>query len=99
MDVRLTPRGGRDAVDGVETLADGRRVLAARVRAAPTGGEANAALVALVAKALKLPKSRVAVASGATSRVKSLAIEGEGAVLAEALRQIVFSGEPLSRPG
>ncbi|MGA7426797.1 MAG: DUF167 family protein, partial [Rhodoplanes sp.] len=42
--VRLTPRGGSDAIDGVETLADGRAVLKARVRAAPSDGAANAAL-------------------------------------------------------
>ena len=44
LDVRLTPRGGRDALDGVEALANGRAVLKARVRAAPTDGEANSAL-------------------------------------------------------
>jgi uncharacterized protein YggU (UPF0235/DUF167 family) len=32
--VRLTPRGGRDAIDGIEQLSDGRRVLKVRVRAA-----------------------------------------------------------------
>ena len=43
--VRLTPKGGRDSIDGVDTLADGTVVLKARVRAAPSEGEANAALV------------------------------------------------------
>ena len=42
--VRLTPKGGRDAIDGIEQLADGRMVLKVRVRAAPSEGEANAAL-------------------------------------------------------
>jgi len=42
--VRLTPKGGRDSIDGVDTLADGTAVLKARVRAAPSEGEANAAL-------------------------------------------------------
>jgi uncharacterized protein YggU (UPF0235/DUF167 family) len=41
--IRLTPRGGRDGLDGVETLADGRQVLKARVRAAPSEGEVLAA--------------------------------------------------------
>ncbi|MEI9804305.1 MAG: DUF167 family protein [Pseudolabrys sp.] len=49
--VRLTPKGGRDAIDGIETLADGRSVLKARVRAAPSEGEANDALCRLIAKA------------------------------------------------
>ncbi len=43
LDIRLTPRGGRDAVDGAATLSDGRRVLTARVRAVPErGGECGA---------------------------------------------------------
>lgn len=72
--VRLTPRGGRDAIEGIETLADGRSVLKVRVLAAPTEGEANAALVALIARHLRLPASRVAIAQGATARVKTLRI-------------------------
>ena len=50
--VRLTPRGGRDANDGVAQLADGRSVLKVRVRAAASEGEANAALMKLIAKTL-----------------------------------------------
>ena len=45
--VRLTPKGGRDAIDGIEELADGQCVLKARVRAAPSEGEANDALILL----------------------------------------------------
>jgi len=41
VDVRLTPRGGRDAIEGIESRADGRAVLKARVRAAPFEGEAT----------------------------------------------------------
>jgi len=33
--VRLTPKGGRDALDGMARLSDGQMVLKARVRAAP----------------------------------------------------------------
>ena len=85
LDVRLTPRGGRDGLDGVETLADGRVVLKARVRAAPTEGEANAALIRLLAGALGLPRSRLSIASGATARLKTVALEGETAAIAAAL--------------
>lgn len=84
--VRLTPRGGRDALGGCETLADGRCVLKARVRAAPSEGEANAALVALLAKELGLPRSQVTIAGGATARLKTVALQGDPAALAQRLR-------------
>lgn len=87
--VRLTPKGGRDAIDGVETLADGRAVLKVRVRAAPSEGEANAALVKLMAKSLGVPPRDVNVAAGATARVKRLNIAGDGMSLVAALERIV----------
>ena len=74
--VRLTPRGGRDALDGWARDDAGRAYLKARVRAAPTEGEANAALEALMAKAAGRPRSAVRVVSGSTSRLKTLEIEG-----------------------
>lgn len=89
--VRLTPKGGRDAIDGIEQLADGRAVLKARVRAAPSEGEANEALVRLIAKTLGLPPRDVALSAGATARVKRLVIAGDAARLIAALEQIVRS--------
>ncbi|KPF71179.1 hypothetical protein IP69_07765 [Bosea sp. AAP35] len=79
--VRLTPRGGRDAIDGIETLADGRAVLKVRVRVAPTEGEANAALIALLARELDLPRSAVALVAGATARLKTVLLTGEASGL------------------
>ncbi len=73
--VRLTPRGGRDAVDGWGEDAEGRPLLKARVAAPPVEGEANAALVKLIAKALGLPRSAVRIASGETARIKVLEID------------------------
>jgi uncharacterized protein YggU (UPF0235/DUF167 family) len=87
--VRLTPKGGRDAVDGLETLADGRVVLKARVRAAPTDGEANEALCRLLAKMLGAPRSAVTIASGTTARIKRVAIAGETEKIAAALERLV----------
>jgi uncharacterized protein YggU (UPF0235/DUF167 family) len=86
--VRLTPRGGRDAIEGVEQRADGQCVLKARVRAAPTEGEANDALIALLAQAAGLPPRDVALVSGATARIKRLTIAGHGPTLAAALEKI-----------
>lgn len=83
--VRVTPRGGRDAIDGVELMADGREVLKVRVRVAPEGGEANAAVVGLIATALKMRRSDVEVTAGATARVKQILLRGEPRQLADAL--------------
>ena len=87
--VRLTPKGGRDAIDGIETMSDNRAVLKIRVRAAPSEGEANAALIKLIAKAVGVPPRDVVLVSGATGRLKRLMISGDGAALLAALEKIV----------
>jgi uncharacterized protein YggU (UPF0235/DUF167 family) len=86
--VRVTPRGGRDAVDGCELLADGRAVLKLRVRAAPDGGDANAAVLKLLGKALGLRQADVTLSAGATARLKQIALRGDGATLAQALERL-----------
>ncbi len=86
--LRLTPKGGRDAIDGVETLADGRAVLKARVRAAPEDGRANAALVELIARTLAVPRKAVTIRSGETGRLKKLFIAGDPASYLEALARL-----------
>lgn len=90
--VRLTPKGGRDAIDGIARLTDGTKVLKARVRAAPTEGEANAALTRLIAAALGIPPRNVTIVAGATSRIKRLAIAGEGTSLLAALEKRFGAG-------
>ncbi|MPZ39902.1 MAG: DUF167 domain-containing protein [Rhizobiales bacterium] len=90
--VRLTPKGGRDAIDGIEASADGRLVLKARVRVVPSGGEANDALIRLIAKAIGVPPRAVALIAGHTARVKRLKIAGSPVVLAEALERICSNG-------
>jgi uncharacterized protein (TIGR00251 family) len=90
--VRLTPKGGRDAIDGVDQLSDGRAVLKVRVRAAPSEGEANAALGSLIAKALGVPARDVSLLAGTTARVKRLAISGDGPALIATLEKICGSG-------
>jgi uncharacterized protein (TIGR00251 family) len=87
--LRLTPKGGRDALDGIETLSDGRKVVKGRVRAAPENGAANAALIAMLAKTVGVAKSAVTLASGETSRVKKLRIAGDPARLAAALASLL----------
>ena len=80
--VRVTPNAGRDAIEGVELRDDGSAVLRLRVKAVPDKGRANAGVIAVLAKALGVPKSAIAVTSGDTARQKTLAIAGDGADLA-----------------
>jgi uncharacterized protein len=77
LSLRLTPNAGRDAIDGFETAADGETVLRARVTAVPENGKANKALIQLLAKTLRIPKSAITVISGETARKKILRIEGD----------------------
>src|ERR1700737_2226860 len=86
--LRVTPRGGHDDIDGLETLANGRTVVKVRVRAIAEGGEANRAVSELLAKALGVSKRDVRVLSGATSRLKQIAVDGDPAKLGEALRKL-----------
>ena len=73
--VRLTPKGGRDSVEGWTQDSDGKRYLKARVSAPPADGKANEALIGLLAKALSIGKSKVRIVSGAQSRIKMIEAE------------------------
>jgi len=74
--VRLTPRGGRDAIEGWAEDESGRDILRVRVAAPPVEGAANAALVALIARRLKLPLRAVRLAGGELARQKRLVVQG-----------------------
>ena len=74
--VRVTPKGGRDGVDGWALDPAGRAYLKVRVSAAPTDGQANAALTTFIAKTLKRPRSAVRIVSGETARLKIIEIDG-----------------------
>ena len=92
VDVRLTPKGGRDALDGVAPLADGRAVLKARVRAPPHEGAANAALTRLIAAAAGVPVRQVAIVGGASGRLKRVRITGDARAIAAALANAAGEG-------
>jgi uncharacterized protein len=85
---RLTPKGRRDAIEGVARLADGTSVLLARVRSAPEDGRANEALCRLLAVELDAPLSRVRLVAGARSRLKHLAVGGDPEALLARLRAL-----------
>ena len=86
--LRVTPRSGRDDIDGLETLANGRTVVKVRVRAIAGGGEANRAVTELLAKALGVLRANVRILSGTTSRLKQIAVDGDPAKLGDALRTL-----------
>ena len=75
--VRLTPKGGRDAIEGWIEGPEGKRYLKARVSAAPEDGKANEALVRLIAKALGVGRTKVRIVSGAASRMKTIEAEAQ----------------------
>ena len=87
--VRLTPRGGRDRIEGWVEDEDGAPVLKARVAAPPVDGAANAALIRLLAKTLGVPKSAVTISAGETARTKTVVIDGAAADLSSRLQALI----------
>ena len=87
MAVLVKPRAGRNRIEGVGTEASGGAVLRVSVTEAPEKGRANAALVKLLAKEWRLPKTAFAIAAGAGARRKTLVITGDGAVLIKRLTE------------
>ncbi|MEO5337101.1 MAG: DUF167 family protein [Magnetospirillum sp. WYHS-4] len=83
--LRATPRGPYDRIHGTHPDAEGRSVLKVTVTAPAEDGKANAAVVKLLAKAWKLPKSAFSVHLGATDRNKVLRVVGDPAELVRRL--------------
>lgn len=88
LSVRLTPKGGRDALDGIMPLANGRQVLAARVRAAPEAGAANGALLGLIAEVLGVARRDVSLVTGTTSRIKTVHVSGDAEALSAQMTRL-----------
>lgn len=75
--LKVQPRATRARIDGIAADANGESVLRVRVSAAPEGGKANEAVIGLLAKAWGMPKSALAIISGARGRTKTVLITGE----------------------
>ena len=71
IDLRVTPRASKNAIDGVR---EGRLVV--KVTAPPVDAAANEAVVALLAEALGLPKRSISIVIGATGRSKTVELSG-----------------------
>ena len=78
--MRAQPGASRDQIEGVGEDAAGQRFLKVRVRAVPEKGRANAAIEALLAKALGVPKSAVVVEKGETQRIKTVRISADPSI-------------------
>ena len=85
--LRLTPRARRNRVEGVVEDADGRGRLKISVSAPPRNGAANAALIKLLAKEWRLPRTSLTIVAGAGDRNKLLHIAGDADSLADKLQQ------------
>ncbi|MGE0737109.1 MAG: DUF167 family protein [Alphaproteobacteria bacterium] len=83
--VRLTPKASRNQVQGAVADADGKVALKIAVTAVPADGKANAALLALLAKEWRVPKSALSIVAGASDRRKILFLAGDGAALVRQL--------------
>ncbi len=84
--VRLTPKAARNAIGGTVIDAQGVPALKATVTAPPEGGKANKALIGMLAKSWRLPKTSISVKSGAAHRQKTLLVEGDTEMLMKKLK-------------
>jgi hypothetical protein len=77
LSVKLTPKATRNEISGWTENENGEKYLKASVTQAPEKGKANKALIALLAKRYKLPKSAFEIILGETSRFKKVKICSE----------------------
>jgi uncharacterized protein len=89
--IRLTPKASRDRIMGAVAEADGGVVLKAQVTTVPEDGKANAALLKLLSKAWKIPKSDMDIVQGATDRRKVILISGDAQDLRQRLDEWMAS--------
>ena len=87
--VRLTPNASADRLQGIAQAADGNRHVKVQVTAIPEDGKANKALIKLLSKAFKCPKTSLSIVSGATDRTKVIALSGDTERLASTIRAVL----------
>ncbi len=94
--MRVSPKASRDAIGGVVADAQGYGVLKIAVTAVPEKGNANAAVIKLLAKAWRLRKSDLHIVQGATDRNKTLLIAGDGAAIHRRLSPLLDATNDIS---
>ncbi|MBM3565478.1 MAG: DUF167 domain-containing protein [Alphaproteobacteria bacterium] len=90
--VRLTPKAAAERLGGLHTDPDGRCALKVAVTAPAENGRANAALIALLAKAWRMPKTAISLIAGNSSRTKTMLVAGEPRALLATLSRTLVSG-------
>jgi uncharacterized protein (TIGR00251 family) len=85
--VHVQPRSAREVVGGLHGGA-----LRVRVHAAPVGGQANAAVTALVATAVGVRRRDVSLVAGQKGRQKRLKVNGNPETLRARLLDLADSG-------
>lgn len=88
LSVRITPKASMNAILGQQEIGEGKTALKVSVTAPPEKGKANAALIKLLSKSLKCPKSSCDIVAGETDRNKVVSITGDVAHLAEKLKDL-----------
>ncbi len=94
--VRVSPRASRRAIEGIVRDADGGKMLKVAVNAPPEDGKANQEVLALLARAMGVPKGRLSLAAGASGRKKIVRLEDADAVLLMRLNEWTNTLESLS---
>jgi uncharacterized protein YggU (UPF0235/DUF167 family) len=84
--VRASPKSSREGIAGVVPTVEGP-ALAVRVHAAAQKGQANRAVELALAAWLGVPRSSVTVKAGGKSRIKTVLVAGEPAILAALLQR------------
>ncbi len=85
--VRVQPGASANRVDGIVGGADNTLRVSVKVTAAPDKGEANKAVIRLLAKTWKVPASRIEIAAGATQRNKTLLLKDEADAMLTRLQE------------
>jgi uncharacterized protein len=85
LSIRVTPKSSKNEIVGLHETA----AITVKVSAPPDKGKANRAVVEVLAKALRVPKSSLAIVSGETSRNKNILVKGKADELRTAVQHLV----------
>ncbi len=89
MALLVSPRASANRIIGIAMDSDGGARLKVAVTAAPEGGKANAAVIALLARKWRLPRRAFTITAGRAARRKNLLVAGDGV---ELMRRIADKG-------